>query len=85
MPMSHSSRHACSSLGTTSFRAEVVHSALHANDEMRGEEPVYRSREWRSVERAEARSEKKGNWFKKSWKGASMRQLCLYMLQLAAS
>ena len=40
----------------------------------RGEEPLYRSREYRSVERAEARREKKGNWFKKSGKrGVAVR------------
>ena len=51
------------------FRAEVVKSALHAYDQMKardnaGDEPMYRPREWRRVERAEARRDKRGSWFR---------------------
>ena len=56
------------------FRAEVVRSALHAYDEMkakdeRGEEPLYRGRDWKRVERAEDRRAKRSNWFKKRGDG----------------
>ena len=58
---------------TEMFRAQVVKSALCAYDKMvekdeRGEEPLYRPREWRRVERAEERRKKKGDWFKGSGK-----------------
>ena len=51
------------------FRAQVVKSALCAYDRMverdrTGEEPLYRPREWRRVERAEERRKKKSDWFK---------------------
>ena len=51
------------------YRAQVVKSALHAYDTMldkdqRGEEPLYRPREWRKVERAMERRAKKSEWFK---------------------
>ena len=56
------------------FRAEVVRSALHAYDEMkakdeRGEEPLYRGRDWKRVERPEDRWAKEINWFKKRGDG----------------
>ena len=58
---------------TETFRAQVVRSALCAYDKMvekdgRGEEPLYRPREWRRVERAEERRKKKSDWFKGSKK-----------------
>ena len=51
------------------FRAQVVRSALHAYDLMlekdrRGEEPLYRPREWKKVERAKERRVKRSDWFK---------------------
>ena len=51
------------------FRAQVIKSALHAYDIMikkdeRGEEPLYRPRDWRKVERANARRNKRSGWFK---------------------
>ena len=56
---------------TETYRAQVVRSALKAYDEMvskdqRGEEPLYRPRDWKRVERAEERRAKKGEWFKGS-------------------
>ena len=56
---------------TETYRAQVVRSALKAYDEMvnkdqRGEEPLYRPRDWKRVERAEERRTKKGEWFKGS-------------------
>ena len=55
------------------FRSQVVKSALNAYDLMlgkdqRGEEPLYRPREWRKVERAMERRAKKSEWFKGSKK-----------------
>ena len=52
-----------------SFREEVVKSALDAYDKMidkdqQGEEPMYRTRDWKKVERAKARRKKKSEWFK---------------------
>ena len=51
------------------FRTQVVKSALSAYDAMvkkdeQGEEPLYRPREWRMVERAKSRRAKKGEWFR---------------------
>ena len=51
------------------FRAQVIKSALHAYDIMikkdeRGEEPLYRPRDWKKVERANERRNKRGDWFK---------------------
>ena len=51
------------------FREEVVKSALDAYDRMmdkdqQGEEPMYRTRDWKKVERAKARRKKKSEWFK---------------------
>ena len=51
------------------FRTEVVRSALCAYDKMRekdesGEEPMYRPREWKAVERARCRRAKKEDWFR---------------------
>ena len=51
------------------FRAQVVRSALNAYNQMvakdqQGEEPLYRPREWRKVERAKERRTKKGEWFR---------------------
>ena len=52
-----------------SFRGQVVKSALDAYDKMiardqQGEEPMYRPRNWKRVERAEARRMKKSEWFR---------------------
>ena len=54
---------------TETFRAQVVRSALCAYDKMiekdeRGEELIYKPREWRRVEREEGRRKKKSDWFK---------------------
>ena len=51
------------------FRTQVVQSALSAYDKMlekdaKGEEPLYRPRDWKRVERAKCRRAKKGEWFK---------------------
>ena len=51
------------------FRTQVVKSALKAYDKMvekdeQGEEPLYRPRGWKMVERARCRRAKKGDWFK---------------------
>ena len=67
------------------------HSALHAYDEMkakdvRGEEPLYRSRQRRKVERLEARRERrKATGLKSVGKVLHIRQWCLYLLHLEAS
>ena len=51
------------------FRAQVVESAVKAYERIlekdrRGEEPLYRPREWRKVERAKTRRARKSEWFK---------------------
>ena len=51
------------------FREQVVTSALKAYNEMiekdrQGIEPLYRPRDWRSVERAEEKRVKKNEWFR---------------------
>ena len=52
-------------------REVVVRSALAAYNQLveldtNGEKPLYRPREWRSLERAPERRKRRDNWF---WKG----------------
>ena len=52
------------------FRAEVVRSALIAYDSMiqndaEGEEPLYRPKGWKQIERVKARRAGKVDWYKK--------------------
>ena len=55
---------------TRDFRAKVVKSALSAHDSMvkkdaEGEEPLYRPKGWKKVERVKARRAGKVDWFRK--------------------
>ena len=52
------------------FREEVVRSALAAYNRLleldaSGEKPLYRSREWRALERERERKKRRDNWFRK--------------------
>ena len=56
------------------FRTQVVRSALNAYDKMvekdaNGEEPMYRPRSWKRVERAKNRRAKMSEWFKGGGQG----------------
>ena len=56
------------------FRTQVVRSALNAYDKMvekdaNGEEPMYRPRSWKRVERAKSRRAKMSEWFKGGGQG----------------
>ena len=56
------------------FRTQVVRSAVSAYDkmiekDMNGEEPLYRPRNWKRVERAKSRRKKRGEWFKGGGQG----------------
>ena len=48
------------------FRAEVVESALKAYGwrDAAGEEPLYRPKGWKRIERAKGRRTKRTDWFK---------------------
>ena len=51
------------------MRAQIVKSALNAYAKMRekderGEEPLYRTRQWKKEERLDKRRDKKSNWFR---------------------
>ena len=64
------------------FRGQVVRSALKAYDEMvakdqRGEEPLYRPREWRKVDRVKERRTKKEDWFSGKQERMSLLSLSL--------
>ena len=56
------------------FRTQVVRSALNAYDKMvekdaNGEEPMYRPRSWKRIERAKSRRAKMSEWFKGGGQG----------------
>ena len=59
------------------FRAEIIKSALHAYNNLRGQEnrgerPLYRPKTWRAIEREKERKTKKLTWFKRGGDEALM-------------